>query len=300
MIYTVTFNPAIDYTIYMDCIKIGEINRTKSENIYFGGKGLTVSMVLNNLEVDNTALGFVAGFTGKYLQDGVNALGVKTDFITLKNGISRINLKVKADKETDINAQGPVIEDDELKQLLIKLDMLKKDDILVLAGSIPNTLPSNIYEMIMERLQGKGIKFVVDATKDLLVNSLKYKPFLIKPNHHELGEIFNKKIDTAEDTVKYAKELQEKGALNVLVSRGKDGAVLVAQDGKAYYAGIIEGKVKSTTGAGDSMVAGFIAGYIQKNDYEYALKTGTAAGNATALSEGLATKEMTEKLIKML
>lgn len=300
MIYTVTFNPAIDYVVYMDTLELGEINRTKNEKVYFGGKGLTVSMVLNNLGIDNISLGFIAGFTGEYLEQSVNALGLKTDFIKLKDGITRINLKVKADLETDINAQGAKISDIDIESLFKKLDNLQQGDIIILAGSIPNTLPNDIYEQIMKRLQGKNIKFIIDATKDLLINALKYKPFLIKPNHQELGDIFNVKINTYNDVVRYAKELQEYGAVNVLVSRGKDGAVLVTENGKVYSVGNIDGKPKNTTGAGDSMVAGFIAGYILTKDYEYALKLGSACGNATALSDGLATKDLVEKFIKLL
>ncbi len=300
MIYTVTFNPAIDYTVYMDMLKLGEINRTSKEIIYFGGKGITVSTVLHNLGIDNIALGFIAGFTGDYLQENINKSGINTDFIKLKNGITRINLKVKADLETDINTQGPVVGDDEIELFFEKLDVLKKDDILVLAGSVPSTMPDNIYEKIMEKLQNRGIKFIVDAANDLLIKSLKYKPFMIKPNNKELGEIFNVSIESYEDVVLYAKELQERGAVNVLVSRGKDGAVLIGENGKIYSVGSIDSKPKNTTGAGDSMVAGFIAGYILTNNLEYALKLGSACGNATALSDGLATKDLVDKYINLL
>ncbi|MBO8434981.1 MAG: 1-phosphofructokinase [Tyzzerella sp.] len=291
MIYTVTFNPALDYIVNMDNIKLGETNRSTSEMILSGGKGINVSIVLKNLGFDNIALGFVAGFTGKEIENGTRKLGITTDFIHLKEGLSRINVKLKADKETEVNGTGPIISKDELNALYGKLENLKKDDILVLAGSVPNTLPQDIYEKIMGMLQDKGIKIVVDATKDLLLNVLKYKPFLIKPNNHELSEIFGVEIKTEEEIIDYAKKLQDKGARNVLISRAGDGAILIAENGDIYKSPAPKGKVINSVGAGDSMVAGFIAGYLKNNSYEEAFKTGVASGSASAFSKYLAKKE---------
>lgn len=291
MIYTVTFNPALDYIVNMDNLKLGETNRSTSEMILSGGKGINVSIVLKNLGFDNVALGFVAGFTGEEIENGTRKLGITTDFIHLKEGLSRINVKLKASEETEVNGTGPIISEDELNALYGKLENLKKDDILVLAGSVPNTLPQDIYEKIMEMLQDKGIKIVVDATKDLLLNVLKYKPFLIKPNNHELSEIFGVEIKTEQKIIDYAKKLQDKGARNVLVSRAGDGAILIAENGDIYKSPAPKGKVVNSVGAGDSMVAGFIAGYLKNNSYEEAFKTGVASGSASAFSKYLAKKE---------
>lgn len=291
MIYTVTFNPALDYIVNMDNLKLGETNRSTSEMILSGGKGINVSIVLKNLGFDNVALGFVAGFTGEEIENGTRKLGITTDFIHLKEGLSRINVKLKANEETEVNGTGPIISENELNALYGKLENLKKDDILVLAGSVPNTLPQDIYEKIMEMLQDKGIKIVVDATKDLLLNVLKYKPFLIKPNNHELSEIFGVEIKTEQKIIDYAKKLQDKGARNVLVSRAGDGAILIAENGDIYKSPAPKGKVVNSVGAGDSMVAGFIAGYLKNNNYEEAFKTGVASGSASAFSKYLAKKE---------
>ena len=291
MIYTVTFNPALDYIVNMDNLKLGETNRSTSEMILSGGKGINVSIVLKNLGFDNVALGFVAGFTGEEIENGTRKLGITTDFIHLKEGLSRINVKLKASEETEVNGTGPIISENELNALYGKLENLKKDDILVLAGSVPNTLPQDIYEKIMEMLQDKGIKIVVDATKDLLLNVLKYKPFLIKPNNHELSEIFGLEIKTEQKIIDYAKKLQDKGARNVLVSRAGDGAILIAENGDIYKSPAPKGKVVNSVGAGDSMVAGFIAGYLKNNNYEEAFKTGVASGSASAFSKYLAKKE---------
>ena len=291
MIYTVTFNPALDYIVNMDNLKLGETNRSTSEMILSGGKGINVSIVLKNLGFDNVALGFVAGFTGEEIENGTRKLGITTDFIHLKEGLSRINVKLKANEETEVNGTGPIISEDELNALYGKLENLKKDDILVLAGSVPNTLPQDIYEKIMEMLQDKGIKIVVDATKDLLLNVLKYKPFLIKPNNHELSEIFGVEIKTEQEIIDYAKKLQDKGARNVLISRAGDGAILIAENGEIYKSPAPKGKVINSVGAGDSMVAGFIAGYLKNNSYEEAFKTGVASGSASAFSKYLAKKE---------
>ena len=300
MIYTVTFNPALDYVVFLDDLKLGDVNRSTRESIFYGGKGINVSTILNTLGLEATALGFVAGFTGKAIEDGLAAQGIHTDFIHLPEGNSRINVKVKHGDETEINGQGPVITEEAINELFAKLATLTKEDILVLAGSIPNTLPEDIYEKILARLESKGIRVVVDATKDLLLNVLKYHPFLIKPNNHELGEMFGIVCKTDEDIVHYAKKLQEKGAVNVLISMAGDGAILITEDGQNIKMGTPKGKVVNSVGAGDSMVAGFITGYIRGGNYEEALKSGTAAGSATAFSEGLASLEMYEKMLKQI
>ena len=299
MVYTVTFNPAIDYVVHTDEMRVGSVNRSQSEEIYFGGKGINVSIVLSELGVKSKALGFVAGFTGKAIEEGVREKGVETDFVRLNNGFSRINVKIKSKDETELNGQGPEISSEAIALLYKKLDELKDGDILVLAGSIPNTLPSDIYEKILGHLYGKRIKTVVDATNDLLLNVLKYKPFLIKPNNHELGEMFGVSVTSVEDVITYAKKLREMGAVNVLVSMAGDGAVLVDETGTVHTCGVCRGKVKNSVGAGDSMVAGFLAGSMD-GDYTYALKLGTATGGATAFSDGLAQKEEIYRLLKQL
>lgn len=291
MIYTVTFNPAIDYVVELVSFNIGEINRTTREYMNLGGKGVNVSRVLTNLEVPNVALGFVAGFTGDALRNGLERMGVKTDFISLEEGNTRINVNIKGVEETDINARGPEIPNSAIDELFKKLDNLQSGDTLVLAGSIPTSLPNDMYERIMERLYGKGIRFVVDATRDLLVKSLKYEPFLIKPNNHELGEIFGLELTKDNEIIYYARELKKQGAKNVLISMAGDGAILVDENDVAHKIGTPKGKVKNSVGAGDSMVAGFCAGYLEKGDYKYALRMGTAAGSASAFSESLATKQ---------
>ena len=300
MIYTVTFNPALDYVVFLDEMKIGDINRSRKESNFYGGKGINVSTVLNTLGLETTALGFVAGFTGKAIEEGLASLGMRTDFIHLPEGNSRINVKVKHGEETEINGQGPVITREALALLFAKLDTLQKEDILVLAGSIPNTLPEDIYEEIMARLEKKQIRTVVDATRDLLLNVLKYHPFLIKPNNHELGEMFHTECKTTEEIVHYAKELQKMGARNVLISMAGDGAILITEDGETVQMGTPEGKVVNSVGAGDSMVAGFLAGYLKHGSYVEALKTGTAAGSATAFSEGLASFALFSKMLEQL
>lgn len=299
MIYTVTFNPAVDYVVQTDEITVGEVNRAKSEEIYFGGKGINVSMVLNELEVKSKALGFVAGFTGDAIEKGIAKKGVETDFVHLNNGFSRINVKIKSDIETEVNGRGPDIETESLNELFIKLDKLSDGDTIVLAGSVPASMPEDIYEKILERLKNKNIRTVVDATKKLLVNVLKYKPFLIKPNNHELGEIFGTTPKTNDEIALYAGRLKDMGAQNVLVSMAGDGALLLDENGVIHVCGACRGTVKNSVGAGDSMVAGFIAG-LEHGDYEYALKLGTAAGGATAFSYGLAEKSLIYELLKQL
>lgn len=300
MIYTVTFNPALDYVVHMDSLKLGEVNRTKREVCFYGGKGINVSMVLKNLGIDSVALGFVAGFTGDEIAKGVSDWGIKSDFIKARNGMSRINVKIKAEDETEINGQGPNIEADEIEKLFEKIDTISDGDVLVLAGAIPATLPNDIYEKIMGRLTDKKVEIVVDATGDLLKNVLKYHPFLIKPNNHELGEMFGVVLKTEEEIVTYAKKLQELGARNVLISMAGDGAILITEDGNVHKIGVPTGKVVNSTGAGDSMVAGFVASYFTKHDYLEALKFGTATGSATAFSEGLAEEDKVKELYNTL
>ena len=297
MIYTVTFNPAIDYVVELVSFNIGEVNRTTREYMNLGGKGVNVSRVLTNLEIPNTSLGFIAGFTGEALRTGLAEMGVKTDFIKLKEGNTRINVNIKGISETDINARGPEISDEAIEELFEKLNILKEGDILVLAGSIPASLPSDMYERIMSKLYGKGIKFVVDATKDLLLKSLKYEPFLIKPNNHELGEIFGIQLKNDDEIIYYARELKKKGAKNVLVSMAGDGAVLVDENNIAHKIGTPKGKVVNSVGAGDSMVAGFVSGYLSTGDYKQAFMYGVCTGSASAFSEELATKAEGEALL---
>jgi len=291
MIYTVTFNPSLDYIVSVDDFKLGLTNRTSSELILPGGKGTNVSTVLKNLGFESTALGFVAGFTGNEIVKRLNDIGIKSDFISIENGISRINLKLKSIDGTEINGAGPDISEEKVNKLMDKLNQLKEGDVLVLAGSIPSSMSVNIYRDIMADLKDRGVMIVVDATKDLLLNVLEYHPFLIKPNNHELGEIFDVKLTTREEVIPYGRKLQEKGARNVLVSMAGEGAVLIAEDGQVFDAPAPKGKLINGVGAGDSMVAGFVAGWIEKQDYEYAFHMGVASGSASAFSENLATKE---------
>lgn len=291
MIYTVTFNPSLDYVIQVDKLVPGEINRTTHEAVYPGGKGNNVSVILSNLGHSSKALGFTAGFTGEALENMLKEFGCDTAFIRLPEGSTRINVKINAGEETEINGQGPVITEEAQSALFEQLDALKEEDILVLAGSIPNTLPSDIYERILEHLQGRGIHFVVDATKDLLLKVLKYHPFLIKPNNHELGEMFGVTLKTRDEIVTYAKKLQEMGAENVLVSMAGDGAILLTEEGIIYKAKPPKGKVLNSVGAGDSMVAGFLTGYLNTGEYEKAFRLGVVTGSATAFQYWLATKE---------
>ncbi|NLL29795.1 MAG: 1-phosphofructokinase [Clostridiales bacterium] len=297
MIYTITFNPALDYIVRVEDFKLGEVNRTSYEEVYAGGKGINVSIVLKNLGVSSVALGFIAGFTGEEIERRVKKSGCITDFIKLDKGLSRINIKLKSEVESEINGQGPDITNEDLEELYKKLDLLDEDDILVLAGSIPNTLPENIYEIILERLSGKKIKCIVDATGDLLLNVLKYKPFLIKPNHNELAELFNADVKSEEDIIKYGKELRRLGARNVLISRAGDGAIFINENDEVINSKAPTGKVINSVGAGDSMVGGFIAGYLKNKNLKEGFKMGVATGSASAFSEGLATKEKVERLL---
>ncbi len=300
MIYTLTLNPSIDYVVHLDSFIGGITNRTTGEEYYIGGKGINVSCILAELEISSTALGFTAGFTGEAIENGLHGLGIRADFIRLKDGISRINIKIKADQESEINGQGPHISEEEFERLLLKTDCLEDGDTIVLAGSIPKTVSDNAYERILQRLEGKRIRIVVDATRQLLRNCLPYRPFLIKPNRQELSELFQREVTDAQETERCARELMELGARNVLVSLGGEGAVLFAEDGRVYQSGVVKEKVLNTVGSGDSMVAGFLAGYLQQEDYGYALKLGTACGNATAFSMGLAKKEQIYHILSRL
>ena len=318
MVYTVTFNPAVDYCIHIEDMRMGKVNRSKGEEIYFGGKGINVSVVLKELGIRSKALGFVAGFTGRAIEQGLQDGGIETDFIHLEQGFSRINVKIKSSLETDLNGQGPEIPAGKLDELFVMLDEIRDGDTMILSGSIPSSLPADIYEKVLGRLEGRRVRAVVDAAGELLLNVLKYKPFLVKPNNHELGEIFGVKLDTTEKIVDYAGRLKSMGAVNVLVSRAGDGAVLVDERGEVHICGVCSGTVRNSVGAGDSMVAGFVAGCegVRADgrdvsaagesaasagcDYGYALRLGTAAGGATAFSDGLANREDIFRLLKQL
>lgn len=299
MVYTVTFNPAIDYVVHTAEMRLGVTNRSVGEEMYFGGKGINVSIVLKELEIPSVALGFIAGFTGEAIEKGLCNMGVKTDFVRLKKGNSRINVKIKAAEESELNGLGPDLDENAIAALFGKLDDITDGDTLVLAGSIPSSVSADIYRKIMQRLSGKNVRIVVDATKQLLLNVLEYKPFLVKPNNHELAEMFGVLLETDADIEKYARKLQSMGAQNVLISMAADGAMLIDEFGKMHRCGVCSGEVKNSVGAGDSMVAGFIAGCM-KGDYDYALKLGTAAGGATAFLNGLAERELIEELFKTL
>ena len=297
MVYTVTFNPALDYTVNTDMLNRGGITRAKTAQLHYGGKGINVSAVLTMLGVPNKALGFVAGFTGRELEAKLNADNINCDFIRLESGLTRINVKIKAEDETEINAPGPEIGEDDIEKLMQKLGKMNDGDFLVLSGSVPKNLPADIYEQILGKLEGKDIKIVVDATGDLLTETLGHKPFLVKPNRTELGEIFKTEIKTGTDVDNYAAELQRMGAQNVLVSLAQNGAMLLDEGGKIHRVSAIKGTRVNSVGCGDSMVAGFIAGYINTGDFEYALKLGNACGGATAFSEALASKEELTKYL---
>ena len=298
MIYTVTFNPSLDYIVSVDNFEVGKVNRTNTELMFPGGKGINVSMVLKNLGFESMALGFMAGFTGKEIVRLLSTKQINSNFIEVAEGISRINVKLRSNEESEINGMGPAIGKADIDKLYSQLDELKSGDILVLAGSIPSVMPESMYMDIMKYLEGKDLKIVVDATKDLLLNVLEYKPFLIKPNNHELGEIFGVKLETKEDVIPYAKKMQEKGARNVLVSMAGEGALLVTEDGQVFESNPPKGKVKNSVGAGDSMVAGFLAGYISSNDFEKAFYMGLCTGSASAFSDYFATKEEVSELLK--
>ncbi|MFQ8785466.1 MAG: 1-phosphofructokinase [Clostridia bacterium] len=308
MIYTITFNPALDYTVQVEEFEIGKINRTKSENILAGGKGLNVSIILKRLGIENTALSFIAGFTGKELERKIKQYNIKTDFIEINNGYTRINVKISSlkknsliqERETALNGNGPEITQEDIDELLEKIKKINSEDIVILSGNVPKCINEDIYEIICKELNEKNVKFVVDASQKLLMNCLKYKPFFIKPNKDELEETFNTKIKTKKEIIIYAKKLQEKGAQNVLISLGGDGAILLTEKNEVYYSNTPKGQVINTVGAGDSMVAGFVAGYLKKKDYKEALKLGIASGSATAFSAGLAMNEEINGLLKQI
>ena len=300
MVYTVTLNPALDYVIHIEDFQTGEINRTQREEIQFGGKGINVSTVLTRLGVENTALGFLAGFTGQALAEGLRKNGIQTDFIWLMEGLTRINVKIKAGEETELNGRGPVIPSAALDELFQKLDRLQSGDVLDLSGSIPASLPDDIYQQILRQLEGRGILTVVDAAGELLCAALSYRPFLIKPNHHELGEIFGQTPVTDQELTACAKKLQKQGARNVLVSMAGEGSLLLDETGACHRLGVPRGTVRNSVGAGDSMVAGFLAGWLKTGDYETAHRMGAAAGSATAFSDGLATEAKVLALLDML
>ncbi|WP_244832939.1 1-phosphofructokinase [Clostridium sp. BJN0001] len=297
MINTITLNPSLDYVVKVNNFKSNALNRINDEQIYVGGKGINVSIVLKNLGVDNTALGYIAGFTGDEILRRIKKHNVDCDFFKLQDGMSRINVKLKSDGETEINGVGPYIKEKDLNFLYQKVDKLKKGDFLILSGSIPSSVPDDIYEKIMKSLLDKEVEFVVDATKDLLLKVLKYKPFLIKPNHHELAEMFNVELKSNQDIITYGKKLQEMGAKNVLISMAGDGAILLPHSGQPIKREVPKGTLKNSVGAGDSMVAGFLCGYLKNKDLNEAFKMGIATGSASAFSEELATKEEVENLL---
>lgn len=296
-----TFSPALDYVIFADDVKFGAVNRINREIVQVGGKGINVSIVLAELGIESKAMGFIAGFTGSAIEEGVKAYGIESDFVRLPEGLSRINIKLKSNGETDLNAQGPHIPDSALKEMFERLGELCDGDVLVLAGSVPDTLPRNIYEQILEYISAKKVRVIVDAAKELLTNTLKYKPFLIKPNMEELEEIFGEKPNSLEEAAVWAEHLRDMGAQNVIVSMADKGALLLDSEGKTYYSKACEGKVRSSVGAGEAMIAGFIAGMLDNDvDNEYALLLGTAAGGATAFSDRLASKSEIIKQLKKL
>ncbi|MFR6633187.1 MAG: 1-phosphofructokinase [Atopobiaceae bacterium] len=297
MIFTVTFNPSLDYIVRVDEMRLGTINRTNYEQLLPGGKGINVSIVLGNLGHPSRALGFSAGVTGVALEKLLADSGVDADLVHVKAGFTRINAKVKAVEETEINGQGPRIAPEDVDALFSKLDVLGQDDTLVISGSVPNTLPSDMYEQVMERLAGCGVRIVVDAERDLLTRVLPYRPFLVKPNNHELGDIFGVTLKTRDEVVPYARRMQEMGAQNVLVSMAGEGGVLVAADGQVYQSPAAKGTVVNSVGAGDSCVAGFLAGLMETGSYQTAFRMGLAAGSASAFSDHLATRPEVEDLM---
>lgn len=297
MIFTVTFNPSLDYIVRVGEMRLGTINRTNYEQLLPGGKGINVSIVLGNLGHPSRALGFSAGVTGVALEKLLADTGVDADLVHVKAGFTRINAKVKAVEETEINGQGPRIAPEDVDALFSKLDVLGQDDTLVISGSVPNTLPSDMYEQVMERLAGRGVRIVVDAERNLLTRVLPYRPFLVKPNNHELGDIFGVTLKTRDEVVPYARRMQEMGAQNVLVSMAGEGGVLVAADGQVYQSPAAKGTVVNSVGAGDSCVAGFLAGLMETGSYQTAFRMGLAAGSASAFSDHLATRPEVEDLM---
>lgn len=300
MIYTITLNPSLDYIMHVDTFTLGGTNRSQAEEMFVGGKGFNVSTILHRLGYDTCAFGFIAGFSGEEIKRLLQNRGFQNALITLPDGFSRINVKMKGSSETEINGCGPCIPSAKIEELFQQLDQLCDGDILILSGSIPSSLDNGIYEMILKRLADKQIRSVVDATGKLLLNVLPYHPFLIKPNQDELEELFNVSISNEKELIHYGKKLQDMGAVNVLISRASKGAILLAEDNHIYHCGIAKGNVKNSVGAGDSMVAGFIAGYLQHNNYQEALRLGSAAGGATAFSEDLGEQSLIMELYETL
>ena len=297
MICTVTFNPSLDYIVRVDDMRLGVINRTTYEQVLPGGKGINVSIVLGNLGHESRALGFLAGFTGAEIARRVREAGVSADFIEVAEGMSRINAKIKSNEETELNGQGPLITETDIEQLYARLDVLSQDDTLVISGSVPSTLPGDMYERIMERLDGRGVRIVVDAERELLTRVLPYRPFLVKPNNIELGDIYGVKLETRADVIPYAKRMQQAGARNVLVSMAGEGGVLVAESGEVFDSPAAKGEVVNSVGAGDSSVAGFLAGLAETTSSEPAFRMALAAGSASAFSDHLATRPEVEELM---
>lgn len=300
MIYTITMNPALDYVVDLNEFVTGQVNRVEQEHIFYGGKGINVSVVLKELGFESCCLGFVGGFTGDEIERGVKELGLKSNFIKVQKGMTRINVKIHSRQETELNGLGPIVEEDDMEKLFEQLDQLHDGDVLILSGSVPACMSKTVYFDILERLKMKNIKVIVDATGDLLKKTLAYHPFLIKPNNHELAELFQVELYSIQDIEKYARKLQDMGAQNVLISMSKDGSLLIDEFGKIHQLGVCQGKVENSVGAGDSMVAGFIAGCLSKMSYKETLKLATATGGATAFSKGLATKEKIDELLKQL
>lgn len=300
MIYTVTLNPSLDYFLSVEHFAIGKTNRSNEEVYRPGGKGINVSWVLHNLGLESTALGFLAGFTGQEIKRQMETTGIATDFIELPGGMSRLNVKLKQMDATEINASGPILSEKNLEELRKKLSVLTQGDILILSGSLPGSVTTDIYKDLMEEVDGKGIPVIVDAIGDALLKTLPLHPFLMKPNHQELSELFDVELSTREQVIPYAGKLQEWGAQNVLVSLGGAGAVLLDQNGVVYESEVPRGKLINAVGAGDSMVAGFLAGYLEKQDFAHAFLMGMAAGSASAFSEGLADRATVEQLYQQL
>ncbi|WP_425539211.1 1-phosphofructokinase [Microaceticoccus formicicus] len=299
MITTLSLNPSLDYIVDIEDFNIGKINRTKSEYMLPGGKGLNVSQVLKNLGMASTALGFVAGFTGRELTRMLDEQNISNKMIEVENGFTRINLKVRGDIETAVNGMGPIVTDEDFKKVIIELEKLTEGDVLILSGNIARNMKEDSYRLIMDKVPD-SVKVIVDATKEQLMSVADLKPFLIKPNHEELGELFNVEIKDKKTAGKYARLLQEKGFRNILVSMGGDGAVMLTETGDEYHANAPVGKLVNSVGAGDSMVAGFIYGYLELADYTEAFRYGIAAGSASAFSENLGTGEEIMNLLSQI
>ncbi|MPQ42734.1 1-phosphofructokinase [Clostridium tarantellae] len=298
MIYTLTLNPSIDYIVHVDDLQLGKVNRTTDDTKFPGGKGINVSRILSNLGVNNIALGFLGGFTGEFIENTLNKLNIKTDFIKV-NGDTRINVKLKSNEETEINGTGPYISKENLNALMKKLNCLKENDILVLAGSIQSSLPSDLYLQIQKSVKNKGVKVVVDTSGDALIEAIKNKPFLIKPNNHEIEEIFKTKIKSMDELINYGRLLVEMGSENVIISMAGDGAILLNKEG-VFFGNAPKGTVQNSVGAGDSLVGGFLAKYYETKDILKAFKHGIATGSASAFSMDLCTKDDVEKLLDVI